>query len=125
MRVLTVNTGSNSLKLAVFDDSERVVATVVDDWGGDDVASFEAFLAGVGLLAACQMPLQRGCFHARLGEFLRRARCGRETLHSVSIGLGAFADHGQHRRFACAGHAVQADNLFTRKENILYGATLG
>ena len=52
MRVLTVNTGTNSLKLAVFDGSERVVATVVDDWVGDDLAPFEAFLAGVGSIDA-------------------------------------------------------------------------
>ena len=58
------------------------------------VEHIQALFARVGLLAARQMFLQRGCFHARLGELLCRAGCGRETFDVVSLCLCGFADHG-------------------------------
>jgi len=70
------------------------------------------------------MLLQCGCFYAGLGEFLRRARCGREALHAIAIGLCAFPDNGEHGRFASAGYAVQADDPFTREEKVFHGGTL-
>ena len=73
------------------------------------VEDIESFLACIGLLAARQMLLQRGCFHARLGELLRRARRGRKAFDAVSVCLCGFADHGEHGCFACARDAVQSD----------------
>ena len=52
-RVLVVNAGSSSLKLAVLDGREVVDATTVERWqGGGHVAPIEEFLSGCGEVAA-------------------------------------------------------------------------
>ena len=52
-RVLVVNAGSSSLKLAVLDGAETVATTAVEHWqGADDVAPIEAFLAECGAVSA-------------------------------------------------------------------------
>lgn len=52
-RVLVVNTGSSSLKLAVLEGEEQVAGTTVERWqGAGDVAPIEKFLSGCGDVAA-------------------------------------------------------------------------
>jgi hypothetical protein len=41
------------------------------------IQHIKMLFAGIWLLAACQLPLQRGCFQARFEELLRRARAAR------------------------------------------------
>ncbi len=58
------------------------------------VEHVQTLLARVGLLTARQMLLECRCLHARLGELLRRARCGREAFDVVSLGRCCFTNHG-------------------------------
>ena len=52
-RVLVVNAGSSSLKLAVLDGADTVAATTVERWQGiGHTAPIEAFLAGCGAVRA-------------------------------------------------------------------------
>jgi len=53
VRVLVVNTGSSSLKLAVLDGDRTLVSTTVEDWqGAGDVGPIEEFLKEGGEVAA-------------------------------------------------------------------------
>jgi acetate kinase len=53
VRVLVVNAGSSSLKLAVLEDDRVVVATTVDGWKGEEhLEPLRDFLDGVGSLDA-------------------------------------------------------------------------
>ena len=80
------------------------------------VEHIEPLLASIGLLATCQMLLERRCLHACLGELLRRAGRWRETFDLVSLGLRAFADHGQRCCLARACNAVQSRQSSRAKE---------
>src|ERR1035441_2735214 len=75
------------------------------------VEDIEPLLSGVWLLSPRQMLLERGCFHARFGEFLCRSGRGSETLHSVSVGFRAFADNGQCRRLSGTRNAIQTHDF--------------
>ena len=48
MRVLVVNAGSSSLKLAVLDGDREVAATTVERWEGEEhLEPISSFVAGV------------------------------------------------------------------------------
>jgi hypothetical protein len=89
------------------------------------VEHIESTHADVGLLAARKMLLQRGCLHSISASFCAAPGSGRKSFNAITVYLCTFVDHGQHGRLARSSHAIQADDLFTRKENILYGVTLG
>ena len=72
------------------------------------IEHIEPFLAGVWMFSTRQMLLQRGRFHARLGEFLRRARCGRKPFDPVSIRFRTFTNNGHHGRLAGAGYSSRS-----------------
>src|ERR1700723_1093297 len=79
----------------------------------------KSLLAGIRLFAPSQMPLQSRCLNSRLCQLLCSARSGRKTFDSVAFRHCAFANYGEGRRFACAGHAFKADNLLARKEYLI------
>jgi hypothetical protein len=82
------------------------------------VHHIEPVLAGVRPLPLGKMRLQGLGLDPGLGELLRRAGCGRKTLHRVPGGLRALAHHGQRRGLAPARDSIQTDDLLAREKDI-------
>ncbi len=88
------------------------------------IEHIQAALSGVRLLPACKMLLQRGCFHACIGQLLRRAGRGREAFNLVPLRLCSFTDDGQRRCLARTGDAIQPYQFFAGEKHMLNGLAL-
>ena len=88
------------------------------------IEHIQAAFSGVRLFSTRKMFLQRGCFHTRIGQLLRRARCGRETFDLVPLCLRSFTDDGQRRCLPRASDTNQPHYLFAGEKHLVNGLAL-
>jgi hypothetical protein len=88
------------------------------------IEHIQAALAGIRLFSTRKMLLQRGCFHACVGQLLRRAGRGREAFDGVPLRLRAFTDDGQRRCLPRASDTIQPHYLFAGEKHLVNGLAL-
>jgi hypothetical protein len=105
----------------------KAIHKLVHLFGGRErgfIEHIQAALSGVRLLSPRKMLLQRGCFHACIGQLLRRAGRGREAFDLVPLRLRAFTDDGQRRCLPRARDSIQSHYLFAGEKHLVNGLTL-